>query len=161
MIPKHLTKTERLIELTSLTLLAVLLISSIIVYFMLPDVVPMMLDKEGNPALEESKSIVFQFPVIGVIVHIALTILIHYLVKYRDPDRPDAAGRPQHTTTVHIIRLVKVLLHAGLIVSILEILKNANVGVSSVTITVFIVELALVAAAFSFVIKQVIDMYKR
>ena len=150
-----LPKNERIFEIISLVLLAVLLAITPMVYFMVPDKVLILSNKAGALDSYNSKSALWLFPLIGLVVYAALSIQKFYLIKYRDA--PAKGEEPEHTTTIWIMRMVKMIAMAGLIISVLETWATANKGGSA--IIAFVSELAIVCAVFTIVIKEVVAKY--
>lgn len=110
-------------------------------------------------ALEEysSKSALWSFPIIGIVIYAALSILKRYLIKYRE--MPAKGEEPEHATTVWVLRLVKMIALAGLIVTVFEVLvASSEKGTVAATVG-FIAELVIVIVIFAIVIKEVIAKY--
>lgn len=152
-----LTKREQLLEKLSLALLLVLVAVTPIVYSLVPDKV-LLLGKEKAGALDSynSRSALWMFPLVGIIIYLAISIQKHYLIKYRDT--PARGEEPEHTTTIWVLRLVKMIAMAGLIISVLEVMVAAVPG-SPMAITGFILELIIVSAAFTIAFKEVMAKY--
>lgn len=153
-----LTKREQLFEKISLALLAILVAMTPIVYYLVPDQV-ILLGKNKAGALDSynSRSALWMFPLVGIIIYAAISIQKHYLIKYRDT--PAKGEEPEHTTTVWVLRLVKMIAMAGLIVSVLEVMVTAAKPGSPMAIAGFVLELIIVAAVFTIAFKEVMAKY--
>lgn len=153
-----LERRERFLENTSLILLAVLLVITPIVYFIVPEQVLILGDKAAG-ALENynSKSALWLFPLIGFVIYMALSIIKFYIVKYREEPAP--GEDPEHTVTVWMLRLVKTIAMAGLIISVLEVLVSASKEGSAAAQAAFVVELVLVASVFYIAFREVMVRY--
>lgn len=150
-----LEKKEQLFEKISLSLLVVLVAMTPIVYSLVPDKVIILGDnKAGALDSYNSRSALWLFPLVGVIIYLALSIQKHYLIKYRDT--PAKGEEPEHTTTVWVLRLVKMIAMAGLIISVLEVMVTASQPGSPMAIAGFVLELVIVAAVFTIAFKEVI-----
>ncbi len=153
-----LEKKEQLFEKISLSLLVVLVAMIPIVYSLVPDKVIILGDnKAGALDSYNSRSALWLFPLVGVIIYLALSIQKHYLIKYRDT--PAKGEEPEHTTTVWVLRLVKMIAMAGLIISVLEVMVTASQPGSPMAIAGFVLELVIVAAVFTIAFKEVIAKY--
>lgn len=153
-----LEKKEQLFEKISLSLLVVLVAMTPIVYSLVPDKVIILGDnKAGALDSYNSRSALWLFPLVGVIIYLALSIQKHYLIKYRDT--PAKGEEPEHTTTVWVLRLVKMIAMAGLIISVLEVMVTASQPGSPMAIAGFVLELVIVAAVFTIAFKEVIAKY--
>lgn len=153
-----LEKKEQLFEKISLSLLVVLVAMTPIVYSLVPDKVIILGDnKAGALDSYNSRSALWLFPLVGVIIYLALSIQKHYLIKYRDT--PAKGEEPEHTTSVWVLRLVKMIAMAGLIISVLEVMVTASQPGSPMAIAGFVLELVIVAAVFTIAFKEVIAKY--
>jgi hypothetical protein len=153
-----LEKKEQLFEKISLSLLIVLVAMTPIVYSLVPDKVIILGDnKAGALDSYNSRSALWLFPLVGVIIYLALSIQKHYLIKYRDT--PAKGEEPEHTTTVWVLRLVKMIAMAGLIISVLEVMVTAAKPGSPMAIAGFVSELIIVAAVFTIAFKEVVAKY--
>src|SRR5690606_29412875 len=117
---------ERRFEIISLVLLAVLLLLTPIIWSVVPDKVLILTQDTGALDSYNNKSALWLFPLIGVIIYAAISIIKYYLIKYREAPAP--GEEPEHTTTVWMLRLVKMIAMAGLIISVLEVWVAASKG---------------------------------
>ena len=149
-----LEKKDQVFEKISLTLLGVLFVVTPIVYSVVPDKV-IILGKNEAGALDSynSKSALWLFPLVGVVIYAATSIIKHYLIKYRE--QPLKGEEPEHTTTIWILRLVKMIALAGLIISVFEVMTTAAKPGSTMAITGYILEVIVVAAIFTIVLKEI------
>jgi hypothetical protein len=153
-----LEKKEQLFEKISLSLLIVLVAMTPIVYSLVPDkVIILGNNKAGALDSYNSRSALWLFPMVGLIIYLALSIQKHYLIKYRDT--PAKGEEPEHTTTVWVLRLVKMIAMAGLIISVLEVMVTAANPGSPMAIAGFVLELSIVAAVFTIAFKEVMAKY--
>lgn len=154
----QLEKREQLYERVSLVLLIVLLIITPVIYSIVPDKV-MLLNSKDAGGLESynNKTALWTFPLVGVVIYAALSIIKYYLVKYRE--QPAPGEEPEHTTTVWMLRLVKMIAMAGLIISVLEVMVNASEKGSAMGMAGFVSEVIIVAAVFTIAFKEVIAKY--
>ncbi len=153
-----LKKNEQLFEKISLVLLVVLILVTPLVYSIVPEKVLILSNKEaGELDSYNSKSALWLFPLIGIVLYAALSFQKYYLIKYRDT--PAKGQEPEHTTTVWILRMVKAIAMAGLIISVLEVLAAANEPGSPTVIACYITELIIVAAVFTLAFKEVMAKY--
>lgn len=155
-----LQKREQLLEKISLALLVILVAMTPIVYSLVPDKV-ILLGNNKAGALESysSRSLLWMFPLIGIIIYIAVSLQKFYLIKYRDT--PAKGEEPEHTTTVWVLRLVKMIAMAGLIISVLDVMVTASKPNSPLALTGFVTELLIVAAVFTIAFKEVMAKYVR
>lgn len=153
-------KKERFLENLSLILLAILLVVTPIVYFIVPEKI-LILTQSDAGAIDtyNSKSALWLFPLIGFVIYMALSIIKFYLIKYRD--EPVPGEELQHATTVWMMRLVKVIAMGGLIVSVFEILVGASPEGSSQATVAFICEAVIVAGIFFIAIKEIMARYSK
>lgn len=151
-------KKERFLENLSLILLALLLVVTPIVYFIVPEKI-LILANEDAGAIEtyNSKSALWLFPLIGFVIYMALSIIKFYLVKYRD--EPVPGEELQHATTVWMMRLVKAIAMAGLIISVFEIMVVASEPGSTKAIVGLICEVAMVAGIFFIAFREIMSRY--
>lgn len=154
-----LEKKEQLYEKISLGLLVVLILLTPIVYSIVPEKVLILNNNAGELDSYNSKSALWLFPLIGVVIYAAISIQKHYLIKYREA--PLKGEEPEHTTTVWILRLVKMIAMAGLIISVLEVLVAASEKGSTTANIGFVLELILVGAVFTIAFKEVMAKYVR
>lgn len=152
----RLDKRERRLELLSLTLLAVLLVVTPLIWSVVPEKVLILKQDTGAPDSYNSRSALWMFPLVGIIIYAALSIIKHYLIKYRETPAP--GEEPEHTTTVWVLRLVKMIAMAGLIISVLEVWVAAAKG-SPVAMAGIVLEVLIVAALFTVVFKEVMAKY--
>ena len=153
----ELERKERRFERISLALLLILIILTPAAYFFIPDQMIQLTGAEGKAEMVSSKETLFIYPVIGVIIYIALSIIKYYLIKYRETS---TGPEIEHATTVWVLRLAKVVVLTGLVVSVLETISNAYKGNATPAGTIFFSELVIVAAIFALVIKEVLDKYR-
>lgn len=153
-----LERKERFLENMSLILLAVLLVVTPVVYFIVPEQI-LILGNKAAGALESynSKSALWMFPVVGFVIYMALSIIKFYIVKYRE--EPIPGEDPEHTVTVWMLRLVKTIAMAGLIISVLEVLVGASEEGSYTQMIAFLFEIILVAMVFIIAIREVMAKY--
>lgn len=153
-----LKKNEKLFEQISLVLLVVLILITPLVYSIVPEKVLILNSKDtGGLDSYNNKSALWLFPLIGVVLYAALSIQKYYLIKYREA--PAKGEEPEHTTTVWILRMVKAIAMAGLIISVLEVFAAANQPGSPTVIACYITELIIVAAVFTMAFKEVMAKY--
>ncbi|MCB0695862.1 MAG: hypothetical protein KDC07_00775 [Chitinophagaceae bacterium] len=153
-----LKKNEQLFERLSLVLLAVLLVITPIVYMIVPEKVLILSQKDaGGLDSYNNKSALWLFPLIGIIIYAALSIQKYYLIKYREA--PAKGQEPEHTTTVWILRMVKAIAMAGLIISVVEVLSGASEPGSAMVMGCYAVELIIVAGVFTLAFKEVLSKY--
>lgn len=153
---KELNKREQFFEKTSIALLIILLAITPVVYSIVPEQVLILKSKAGALQNYNSKSALWLFPLVGVIIYLAISIQKHYLIKYRE--QPAKGEEPEHTTTVWILRLVKMIAMAGLIISVLEVLVTANSG-KPLAMAATVLEVIIVAAVFTLTLREVIAKY--
>lgn len=153
-----LTKREQLFEKISLALLVILVAITPIVYSLVPDQV-ILSGKNKAGALDSynNRSALWMFPLVGIIIYAAISIQKHYLIKYRDT--PAKGEEPEHTTTVWVLRLVKMIAMAGLIISVMEVMVTAAKPGSPMAIAGYVLELIIVAAVFTIAFKEVMAKY--
>lgn len=153
-----LEKREQLLEKISLALLVILVAMTPIVYSLVPDKV-ILLGNNKAGALESysSRSLIWMFPVIGLVIYAAVSMQKFYLIKYRAA--PAKGEEPEHTTTIWVLRLVKMIAMAGLIISVLEVMVTSAKPGSSMALTGFVMELLIVAAVFTIAFKEVVAKY--
>ena len=155
-----LTKKEQLYEKISLALLVVLILATPIVYSLVPDKVIMLGgNKAGALDSYSNKSALWLFPLVGIIIYAAISIQKHYLIKYREA--PAKGQEPEHTTTVWVLRLVKMIAMAGLIISVVEVMVTAGTPGGPMAIAGYVIELIIVAAVFTIAFKEVMAKYVR
>lgn len=152
-----LEKKEQLYEKISLALLGVLILATPIIYSLVPEKVLILNNDAGALDSYNSKSALWLFPLIGIVLYAAISIQKHYLIKYREA--PSKGEEPEHTTTVWVLRLVKMIAMAGLIISVLEVLVAASEKGSTIAVVGFALELIIVAAVFTIAFKEVMAKY--
>jgi O-antigen/teichoic acid export membrane protein len=151
---KYLEKKEKRFEVISLTLLVILLVLTPTAYLIMPDVLIELTGANGKVERLNSKETLFIYPVVGTIIYIALSIIKYYLIKYRETS---TGPELEHATTVWILRLAKVVVLTGLVISVLEAMSAAYKGNSSAVAVIFAAELVVVAAVFTVVFKEILD----
>lgn len=152
-----LEKKERQQEIISLALLGVLILITPIIYSIVPDKVLILNNDAGALDSYNSKTALWLFPLIGIVIYAAISFQKHYLIKYRET--PLKGQEPEHTTTVWVLRLVKMIAMAGLIISVLEVLVAASPKGTVAGIVGFATELIIVAAVFTIAFKEVLAKY--
>lgn len=152
----RLDNKERRFEIISLVLLAVLLLLTPVIWSIVPDKVLILQQDTGALDSYNNKSALWLFPLIGVVIYAALSIIKHYLIKYREAPAP--GEEPEHTTTVWVLRLVKMIAMAGLIISVLEVWVAAAKG-SPAAMAGIVLEVLIVAALFTIVFIEVMAKY--
>lgn len=152
-----LSKPEKQAELISLIILLILLAVGIVVFIIAPNQIAISINEEGMAETLDGKSTLLMFPVLGLIISVAIAIIIRYWKRY---DEEGEDGMPKHTMNIRIARLVKVLAMAGLLASLLESIKTAYYVSATVGTVCFISELVLVSAVFAFVIRQALVLFK-
>lgn len=152
-----LEKKEQLYEKISLALLGVLILATPIIYSLVPEKVLILNNDAGALDSYNNKSALWLFPLIGIVLYTAISIQKHYLIKYREA--PMKGEEPEHTTTVWVLRLVKMIAMAGLIISVLEVLVAASEKGSAMGMVGFVLELIIVGAVFTITFKEVMAKY--
>lgn len=152
----RLDKRERRLEILSLVLLAVLLVVTPLIWAVVPEKVLILKQDTGALDSYNSRSALWMFPLVGLIIYAALSIIKHYLIKYRETPAP--GEEPEHTTTVWVLRLVKMIAMAGLIISVLEVWVAAAKG-SSAAMAGIVLEVLVLAAIFLIAFREVMAKY--
>lgn len=152
----RLDKRERRLEVLSLVLLALLLVVTPLTWSVVPEKVLILKQDTGALDSYNSRAALWMFPLVGIIIYAALSIIKHYLIKYRET--PTRGEEPEHTTTVWVLRLVKMIAMAGLIISVLEVWVAASKDSNAATAGV-VLETLVLAAIFLIAFREVMAKY--
>lgn len=141
-------------------LLIVLMAGTFALYIFFPDQIPMKLNAAGEPTGMQPKYTILMFPGIGVILFAAITLITYFLLKYNDDETDANESVRQRAGTVWLLRLAKLIIMTGLIVSVIETLKSVYHQYKWVNTICFLVEAGIVALMFIFVFKQLVAKYR-
>lgn len=150
-----LSKSERYAEVISALLLIALLGGTAVSYVRMPEMIPTGINDMGAPDHYENRYVLLMFPIVGVVLFLGITFINFFLIKYRENT---VEGRqPQHASVVWLLRMAKVLVMAGLSISVMEIIRAVYLDNSMVYDGLIVCEVLLVAFVFIFVLIHVVD----
>jgi uncharacterized membrane protein len=115
----ELSKTDRLLEWTSLLLLAVLWTGTIAFFSKLPDQIPSHFDAAGQADDFSHKKSIFVLPIISTVLYAGMTILNRYphIFNYPTIVTAENARRLYTSATrlVRVLKLVVVVIFSGIV----------------------------------------------
>lgn len=148
-----MSKAERFAEVISVLLLFMLLAGTAAAYIRLPEMIPTRLNAMDAPDGYEQKYTLLVYPVLGLVIYLAMSLINFFLIKQQDYEQE--YREPQHARTVWLLRMGKVLIMAGLVLSVVEIVKVVYYDKDMVKDAIFIFEALFTVMILGFVIRHV------